>query len=171
VNSVVLGKAFSPTGKILVYGLDGHDSITIDKKIKLAAFVDGGEGNDTLKGGAGKDVLLGGAGSDQLSGGGGRNLLIGGADADVLTGGAKDDILIGGTTDHDDDGLVLDAIMAEWTGANPFATRLANLAASLNGTTVFDDAATDALTGGLGLDWFWSFGADTNDFAAGEAIN
>ena len=104
--------------------------------------------------------------------------MIGGGDADVLLGGAKDDILIGGGTDHDDDGAALDAIMKEWASATPFATRVANIrnGTGLNGSavlsvaTVVDDSATDTLTGGLGSDWFWRFGADTNG-DTGEQVN
>lgn len=45
--------------------------------------------------------------------------------------------------------------MAAWAAAPPYGTRISNLAALLNASTVHDDAgAIDSLTGGLGLDWF-----------------
>jgi Ca2+-binding RTX toxin-like protein len=69
------------------------------------AYVDAGDGNDTiigsrfandLRGGAGNDTLIGGAGVNKLDGGDGNDLLIGGAQADTLTGGNGDDTLVGG---------------------------------------------------------------------------
>ena len=75
VNDIVVGKKFTPTGGILVYGLGGADTITVNKKIKKPAFLDGGDGNDTLTGGGGNDILLGGAGNDRLVKSVGRNLL------------------------------------------------------------------------------------------------
>jgi hypothetical protein len=36
---------------------------------------------------------------------------------------------------------------------------------------VRDDSAVDSLTGGAGSDWFWVYGGDTDDLAAGEVSN
>ena len=47
----------------------------------------------------------------------------------------------------------------------------ANGANVLTVATVQNDGATDTLIGGLDNDWFWAFGADTTDVAAGELIN
>ncbi|HLQ44698.1 MAG TPA: calcium-binding protein, partial [Planctomycetaceae bacterium] len=111
----------------------------------------------TLQGGNGDDVLIGGTRNDSLIGGAGRDLLIGGAGADTLGGDAGDDILIGGTSSHSSDIAALAAIMAEWTSANDYTTRVANLlngggangATVLNSTSVQNDAsAADRLTGG-----------------------
>src|SRR4029453_5785548 len=99
-----------------------------------------------------------------LAGGDGRDLLIGGLDADTLDGGADDDILIAGTTAHDADDAALNQILAEWTSARSYQSRVKNIkgigagnpefANRLNGTvyltkngqnaTVFDDPVEDA---------------------------
>jgi Ca2+-binding RTX toxin-like protein len=102
-----------------------------------------------------------------LTGGTARDLLIGGAGADRLNGNAGDDVLVAGTTAYDGDPAALDAIRAEWGRDLPFNTRVANLAAGvgpggsikLGAGTVFDDAATDVLTGTAGSDWFLFNGA------------
>ncbi len=152
----------------------------------------GGEGDDVLKGddqdnvlkgggGLGSDTLLGRGGNDRLEAGGGRALLIGGLGTDTLVGGAADDLLIGGTTSYDASQAALDAIVSVWRLSDTYANRVAILrvnAAVIDGspvkldtTTVLDDGAADSLTGGGGVDWFWSLGADVvTDPAAGELL-
>jgi Ca2+-binding RTX toxin-like protein len=160
---------------------------TTGRKISAPTFggrttLSGGPGNDTLVGGSGGNVLLGGTGDDSLVGGGGRDLLIGGIGSDTLVGQGGEDILIGGTTAYDSNYAALDAIMAEWTRTDlVYASRVADLRGTttgglngstfLTGSTVFDDAAPDNLTGGAGLDWFWIYGPDTDDQGAGELTN
>ena len=152
-------------------------------KIKNFQNVIGGSGNDTLIGDEGKNVLIGNAGddillgldgADALWGGYGRDLLIGGLGADLLDGGFGDDLLIGGYTDYDTqftadgihhriDELALDAVMAEWTSGNSYNVRFGTIKTGvgpkaryrLDPTTVHDDNASDRLTGGDGLDWFF----------------
>lgn len=161
--------------RIVVFGNDGNDSIVIDPSITkpTALYGDaghdsivggsgndriyGGEGNDVLVGGAGADALLGGGGIDYLYGGLGNDLLIGGSDTDFLFGQENDDLEIGGSTTSDGNFAALEAILAIWGSAQPFNTRVALLAGSLNAGTVFDDGATDYLTGHSGQDWFLDF--------------
>src|SRR5207237_5375909 len=122
-------------------------------------------------GGAGNDVLLGGDGDDLIVGGNGRDLLIGGFGADRLVGNADDDILIAGATAFDAKAFALDAILAEWTSARDYTTRVANIRGGGSGprangnfffavdgssVSVFDDAAEDMLTGSAGADWFFA---------------
>jgi RTX calcium-binding nonapeptide repeat (4 copies)/PKD domain len=162
---------FSPTGRILIYGGAGDDTIQVAGGVSLPAWLYGGDGNDTLSGGAGDDVLLGDSGNDQLTGGQGRDLLIGGAGGDTLNSNAGEDILIAGTTAFDGKHAALAAIMAEWTSERSFADRLANLRGTGSGprnngdyflkvsgqdVTVFDDAAVDVLNGASGTDWFFA---------------
>ncbi|MCX7417976.1 MAG: cadherin domain-containing protein [Planctomycetia bacterium] len=158
-------------GNDSIKGLDGNDTLT------------GGLGNDTLDGGTGNDVLDGEGDADSLVGGIGRDLLIGGAAADTLAGGADEDILIGGTTSLSGNTAALTAIMAEWTSANSYATRIANLlngggangTTKLNTTTVQNDAnAADTLNGSAtapnnsDLDWFFQSANDVLDAINGE---
>ena len=160
INGVSHG-TFSPTGRIVAFGLAGNDDMTVAGGIVRSAWLYGGLGQDRLKGGAGNDVLLGGEGDDLLIGGQGRDLLIGGVGADRLVGNADDDILIAGYTLHDADTTPLCDMLHEWTSAASFADRTAVLRGSLlvaegSSATVFDDGAADVLTGSAGQDWFFA---------------
>jgi PKD domain-containing protein/hemolysin type calcium-binding protein len=158
--------AFAPTGRILIYGQAGNDDIKLSGSISNDAWMYGGAGNDVLMGGAGNNVVFGEAGDDTLYGNFGRNLLIGGAGADRLLGRPGDDILVGGTTAFDANEAALLAIIAEWTSAADYQTRIAHLRGTttgglngsyfLNATTVFDDLAVDRLYGSGGFDWFFA---------------
>lgn len=174
------------TGRVIVYGQGGDDLISGQSVAGVTFELHGDAGNDTLTGGSaddwlfggpgndsfnglsGNDVLIGGTGIDQMAGGYGRDLLIGGADADLLQGGGGDDLLISGTTAFDNDIVALSEILAEWTSARDYATRIDNLSGTgsgpmENGTTflipdvtVFDDAvAGEWLFGDAGMDWFF----------------
>jgi autotransporter-associated beta strand protein len=165
INGVSQG-VFSPTGRILVYGQAGNDVVLLDGSIQNAAWIHGGAGDDWLLGGAGNNILFGEEGDDVLLGNSGRNLLIGGLGADLLLGRPGDDILVGGSTAWDTDETALSAIMGEWTSAADYQTRVAHLRGTmpgglngsfvLNGTTVLDDLEVDLLSGGGGLDWFFT---------------
>jgi Ca2+-binding RTX toxin-like protein len=129
----------------IIFGAGGDDVIL------------GGDGNDDLFGGSGNDVLIGGNGNDMLFGQAGRDLLIGSADEDLLSAGDGEDILVGGSTDYDgynDFNSIagIDAIMTEWTSTSSFSTRVSNLAALLNVSTITDDDSTDIILGGSGRD-------------------
>lgn len=147
--------------------LTGGDS---NNKIRANAF---SLGAVTLNGGNGDDVLVGGTKDDSLFGGAGRDLLIGGAGKDTLSGDAGDDILIGGTSSVSNNVAALNAVMAEWTSGNDFATRVNNLTngGGANGSTKLsatNDSVADRLTGGNELDWFFSSSGDVLvDFNSG----
>ena len=103
------GKHFGPyeaVTRIEAHGGGGNDKIIVSGGIRIPAFLDGGDGNDTLYGGAGNDAVYGGAGNDMLRGGNGNDRLIGGDGDDrlyeengigILLGGVGDDRLEGGT--------------------------------------------------------------------------
>jgi Ca2+-binding RTX toxin-like protein len=122
----------------------------------------GQAGNDFLFGDPGNDILVGGDGNDHLFGSTGRDLLIGGNGSDQLFGEAGDDVLIGGSTAFDEDPASLEALRAEMTSGNSFATRTNNLqlgggangSTTLDSGTVFDDGAVDQLFGDGGSDLF-----------------
>ncbi len=85
------------TSTILVFGLDGNDTLTLDETNGAlpAAQLFGGNGNDILTGGSGNDLLFGQAGNDILLGKGGNDFLFGGAGDDTLTGGVGNDQVFG----------------------------------------------------------------------------
>jgi Ca2+-binding RTX toxin-like protein len=146
-HEVHLTGAATGTGALPAGGVTGFENVV------------GGAGNDTLTGSAAGGYLIRNDGNDMLEGGAGRDLLIGGLGLDTLVGGAGDDLLIGGTTSHDGNRAALDAIMAEWTSAATYATRVGHLLGTitippglsgttrLNNTTVFDDHLANSLTG------------------------
>jgi uncharacterized delta-60 repeat protein len=93
---------------ILVNGLAGNDTITIDPSVTIPATINGGVGDDTLSagggtigdllaGGPGNDNLIGGTGADTLRGGQGADSIVAGSGNDMLFGGQGDDTLVGGT--------------------------------------------------------------------------
>jgi sugar lactone lactonase YvrE len=170
VNNLPSG-TFSPTGRLIAYGVAGNDDIEVAGGITLPAWLYGGTGNDRLKGGGGNNVLIGGGGNNTLIGGPGRDLLIGGSGASTLTAGSGDDLLIAGTTAYDANEAALAAIMAEWTSSRDYSTRIANLSGTGTGprangnyflvaggqhATVFDNGVADVLNGGSGADWFFA---------------
>jgi Ca2+-binding RTX toxin-like protein len=172
VNNAAKG-TFTPTGRLVIYGQGGNDTITIDNHLTIDRLVYGGAGNDSISGGNGNGVQFGGDGDDTLSTGNGRDILVGGAGADSLKGGNGDDILIAGSTTYDAVSTAnqasVCAIGKEWNRTDAsYATRIAHLTGAtpggLNGPnllttsgagrTVLDDVSRDTLTGGLGQDWF-----------------
>jgi hypothetical protein len=79
--------------------------------------------------------------------------------------------MIAGSTSHDNSIAAMNALMAEWSSTDSYATRIAHLDGTLaggrngtrllNASSVFDDAgAVDSLTGGAELDWFIAFVTD-----------
>ncbi len=166
---------FLPTGRLIAYGVDGSDTIEVSDDIHLSAWLFGGySGNNFLKGGGGNDVLVGGIGNDTLTAGSGRDLLIGDGGTDQLDGKSGDDILIGGycafAGSYGTDETGVAALMAEWTSADNYLTRVNYLVngGGLNGSytltpgvTVFDDGAGNVLDGGPGQDLFFAGLTDT----------
>jgi PKD repeat protein len=156
--------AFGPVVRIVAYGQRGNDTIFVSPSIVLPTQLHGGDGSDSLSGGSGPDVLLGDGGVDQLNGRTGADILIGGAGVDGISGGGNEDLLIAGGTAHDNEREALAALAAEWTRTDAsLAERMAHLTAGggLNGDvvltadTVYDDAASDFVDGGEGLDWLF----------------
>ncbi len=147
INGVNKGTFNSPS-RIVSYGLNGNDQITLANNITLKSILDGGTGNDILKGGGSNSIMLGGTGNDTLNGfgvlvggadtdilnsSGGRSVMIGGTGSDRLTSQFGNDILIGGTTIHDADTVALAAIRAQWGLNTPVATRIGHLTGMVGG--------------------------------------
>jgi Ca2+-binding RTX toxin-like protein len=98
----VNGVNSSATGvvKMMVYALAGHDSVTLNE-LTQPAYVDGGDGNDTINAGTANGAvwLVGGKGNDNMQGGRNNDLLQGGEGNDTLIGGPQDDVIEGGSGD------------------------------------------------------------------------
>ena len=117
-------------------------------------------------------------GADTILGGTGRSLLIGGKGNNTVTGGSGDDVVIGGYTAYDSawhEAALMD-LLARWQSADSYATRVSTLGTTWHpldfGTTVFDDGGTDKLTGGAGMDRFFTGSQDTiTDYQGGEVVN
>jgi Ca2+-binding RTX toxin-like protein len=185
INGVVRGTFARSTtagtiGRVIVYGNDGDDTITINGNVDpIAAVLYGGAGNDTLTGGQGSNFLDGGDGNDNLTGGAVNDVLVGGRGQDTLAAVGGDDILIGGTYLASEDLDAVAAITTEWTSSQSYAQRLADLRAGvgdggtyqLTTTTLLDDLTADYLSGAQGQDWFWVFAGDQTDQRGNETNN
>src|SRR5207248_771662 len=95
------------------------------------------------------NILVGNGGNVLTGGTNRRNLLVAGGSASELFGGDGEDILIGGTTAYGTqaDLASLQAIMAYWTGADDYATRVNNLTTG-NGVPLLDATTVQSNGGG-----------------------
>jgi hypothetical protein len=178
VGALSLGD-FSDFGRLIVRGLGGSDSVRLDYTGASQVVFFGGGGDDRLFAGNYQSILVGGPGNDELVSGNAKDLLAGGAGADTLRGGGGDDLLLGAPSAYDagseDDSnrdlRAWSALLDEWAGGSPLATRQAHIAGTLAGglngpfalrstangfgpATLFSEAAvTDLLDGGNGKNW------------------
>jgi Ca2+-binding RTX toxin-like protein len=150
--------------RIVINGLAGNDTISIDPQLTIPVELDGGEGNDTLRGGGGNDILIGGNGVDQLYGNGGNDLLIGGRGKDKLYSQGDGDILIAGWTDYDGNINAIRELTSFWgtitadSSLGWYQSRvdvLANVGTAggfkLNAITIHDDKELDVLDGAFSV--------------------
>ena len=97
--------------KVVIFGAEGDDTITVDgvsatvfgedgdDEITCGVrddFIDGGDGADVIFAGPGNDVVLGGDGADTIQGNNGDDFIQGGDGGNTLFGGGGDDEIIGG---------------------------------------------------------------------------
>ena len=68
---------------IVIFALDGNDTVAATSKIKQPMMIRGGDGNDTLHGGAGNDTIRGEDGDDVISLSSGNDELSGGVGNDT----------------------------------------------------------------------------------------
>jgi len=88
---------FSDVSRVVIYGQDGDDDISMDHRIgPVPVEFYGQAGEDKLYGGDGDDLLDGGFGHDDLDGRDGDDSVFGGHGDDNLKGGDGDDTLDGG---------------------------------------------------------------------------
>jgi Ca2+-binding RTX toxin-like protein len=161
INDQVLGRFDdSRVQDIHVDANDGDDEVEISSAVKKSALIRGGYGDDDLRGGGAASILIGMRGNDALRGGSQRDVLLGGLGADFLRAGGGDDILLGNASIYDSatqaNDQALRQILAEWTSADSFNDRVANLRSGLLDPSVamIEDFAADVLRGEAGDDWF-----------------
>jgi hypothetical protein len=147
------------TGRILAFGHDGDDTITMGATVIKQTVVSGGVGNDTLNGGGGVDNLNGNAGNDTLRGNAGNDVLSGGADVDNLNGGVGTDRVLESANvsfvltnalltgnGNDTLNLIETATLIGGAGDNTID------ASAFTGASILDGGAgNDTLTGGAGV--------------------
>jgi Ca2+-binding RTX toxin-like protein len=96
-TATCVSSSISGIDSLALGGGAGADSISIDGSVPrtLAAYLDGGDGNDVVNGGPEDDFIQGGeSGQDMLDGGGGDDSLQSDTGADVLSGGPGDDLMV-----------------------------------------------------------------------------
>lgn len=104
-------------------------------RIAVAAVIDGGAGNDTIRGGDLGNDLIGSAGND---------VLVGGKLDDWLFGGDGDDVLFAGSVAN-----------PSFATADAVAENAALAASGGNGNYLDGGAGSDRLYGGTGSDWLY----------------
>jgi hypothetical protein len=103
VNSVEqFAGRYDTIGKLVINGLNGNDTITVNSNVSIPATIDGGGGNDSLTGGSGNDSIYGYGGADILVGGLGSDRMEGGDDNDEFSpvDGIADQLFGGAGTDR-----------------------------------------------------------------------
>ncbi|MFT6024077.1 MAG: Ca2+-binding RTX toxin-like protein [Ascidiaceihabitans sp.] len=125
-------------------------------------FVDGGDGNDTIRTGDDRDTIIGGDGDDVIDGGIDDDVITGDDGNDRIVGGEGDDDIMGGAGNDtiyagNDPVLGLDQFNIEDDGSNPF------------GPDLRPDNGVDTVSGGEGDDVI--FGADDGDILNGDEGN
>ncbi|MCY2968006.1 MAG: M10 family metallopeptidase C-terminal domain-containing protein, partial [Planctomycetota bacterium] len=177
LNGTALG-SFSPTGRIVAFGQEGNDTISLGSTITLPAWLSGDAGNDLLTGAAGADTLIGGAGNDSLTGGAGNDVYLFAADSatgvDTVTDSAGVDTLDFSATTTQSITLNLGLTTSQVVNANltltlASATAFENVVGGAKNDVLTGNTLANTLTGGGGNDRLvggagndvYAFNADT----------
>ncbi|MEM8677110.1 MAG: calcium-binding protein, partial [Cyanobacteria bacterium P01_G01_bin.67] len=170
-----------------LYGGDGDNLINAANASKIKTFIQGNDGNDTLRGGAKNDGLQGNAGNDNLIGNGGDDKLNGGAGSDRLFIKSNNNITLTDTQvigNGTDTLISIEAANLDGGGDDNLinAANANNISTSIKGNGGNDtlrggakndglqgNAGNDTLVGGAGNDNL-NGGAD-DDFLKGDAGN
>jgi PKD repeat protein len=86
-NSISKTVSTSSVSKIMVYGGNQADKVSISTSITKPVYVDGRYGNDSISTGNGNDTVYGDNGNDTIYGNGGNDSLFGEAGNDYVDGG------------------------------------------------------------------------------------
>ncbi len=150
----VFGPFLAPTGRIVVYSGNGNNMVYVSPVLTQSSWIFGGAGNNVFYADSGNSVLVGGSGSNVLFSGRGHNILIGGSGGrSLILGTQGQNVEIAGSTNCDAKEAALNAILAEWSGSDPYATRVAAIAAEM---TITHGAGYDYLFGGSGPNTYFA---------------
>jgi len=161
----------SSVQRIVVFGLNGNDTIIIGWNLEQDAVIFGGAGTDFLFGGAGKDGIDGGPGNDHIFGGWDNDMLCGGDGNDFVYGQWNDDV-VGGDAGNDflygEDG---NDQLQGGTGNDYLFGGIGNdrLFGQAGNDNLFGENGNDIEVGGDGNDRLW--GGIGNDLLIGGAGN
>ena len=86
IGTASLGN-FKPTGRIVVYGQAGDDTIVLANSLTVNASVIAGDGNDIVQAGGGNTIVTLGSGNDTVQLGNGNNVVVTGNGTDNLQAG------------------------------------------------------------------------------------
>lgn len=193
---ILLGTArngpYYPTHRIVAYGRQGDDQITINGSLNSNPNLQGADlygetgndylagnlRNDSFYGGDGNDKLLldggdnygdGGAGNDSISGGAGKDVIYGCAGLDSLFGGGGDDTIYGGADRDLIQGADGNDIIRGEAGDDSLSGGNGSdvLIAGDGNDTLNGEAGRDFLIGGNGADTLYG-GADDDIVVAGR---
>jgi Ca2+-binding RTX toxin-like protein len=169
----------SAVRQISIQGLGGNDLIDLNsggvpgqQPLRVRAWVDAGDGNDSVLGGAGNDTLFGGGGDDIVLGLGGNDQIHGGEGNDLLSGGAGNDNLNGG---NGNDALFGDNGNDSLNGGDGHDSLLGGagndlLRDMLGNNALSGDPGNDTLIAGNGNDSLWG-GPGRDVLAPGGGTN
>ncbi len=160
LNSVIQNYA-GVTGKVIMHGLDGNDTLQMTN-VQKDCRIYGEGGDDYITAYYGNDFLSGGDGFDRLFGHNGNDVIVGGDGPDIISAGNGDDLLFhnrAGTTAGDDtDDAAMAALLEDW--AADAAINVVTLDDPLIAT---DDGDTDTISAGAGYDFSYAGPGDSSD--------
>jgi Ca2+-binding RTX toxin-like protein len=183
-----LGPYPDADARIIAYGREGADIITVSGNLNMHAEVYAEDGPDYVATGTGDDTVYGGAGRDRLLGGEGSNTLFGGTENDILAtrdgndslfGEDGSDELIGGSgNDYLDGGFGNDKIsggnghdiLVGGDGTDVLHGQAGNdiLYGQVGNDLLLGDRGKDILIGGAGVDKL--FGQGNGDIIIGGTV-
>ncbi len=140
---VLIAFASSDVDRIVIYGQQGNDQITISAALLLPAVIFGGQGNDVIVGGGGNDQIEGEDGNDTINGGAGDDTLCGDNGRDVIVGGLGNDTLFGEAGNDVLAGSLGDDVLLGGDGADVIDGGVGN-------DRLYGQAGNDTLIGGVG---------------------
>jgi Ca2+-binding RTX toxin-like protein len=157
----------SAVNTIVMVGNRGDDLLQVGKRVTIAAFIDGGDGNDVLRGGSGNDTIVDLLGNNKIRGGDGADtILLGNGNNRIWTDGGDDAIRAGDGANEIHAGrgnnslLVGDGANKIWTDGGVDSINAGNGA-----NEIHSGGAADTIRVGNGNNTIWANGGADNVIA------